>query len=125
MDPCCGDLRYCWWPPLVAEDRNEDLMSVLNRLVQVLTEAAPWPLRAELDELRTEMETFMRQTEEAIAAINTETDNLAVRIEQVMANADQATADQLGPIATRLRSIAADPADPVPGEPLPGGPNTI
>ena len=100
-------------------------MNLLNKLVQVLTEAAPWPLRAELDELRTDMETFMRQTEEAIAAINTETDNLAVRIEQVMANADQATAAQLGPIATRLRSIAADPADPVPGEPLPGGPDTV
>jgi len=48
-----------------------------------------------------------------------------VRIETVMANADQATAAQLAPIATRLRSIAADPADPVPGEPLPGGPGTV
>jgi len=100
-------------------------VNLLNKLVQVLAEAAPWPLRTDLDQLRTEMETFMRQTEEAIAAINTETDNLAARIETVMVNADQATADKLGPIATRLRSIAADPADPVPGEPLPGGPNTI
>lgn len=63
------------------------------------------------------LEHRMSATDDAVALINTETDDLAARVDAIIAgdaNLDEATAAKLRPIADRLRSIAADPADPVP-----------
>lgn len=87
-----------------------------DRIINVLIEAAPWPRKTTVRDLQTRLEQYMERTEEAVRAINTETDALAARIDELVNSADEETAAALRPIADRLRSIAADPADPVPPE---------
>ncbi len=87
-----------------------------DRIIDVLIEAAPWPRKITVHDLQMRMEQFMERTEEAIRAINTETDALAARIDELVTSTDEETAAALRPIADRLRSIAADPSDPVPPE---------
>ena len=63
------------------------------------------------------LEVQMSDTTDAIAELNTETDALAARIDAVLASnetVDDATAAELRAVSSRLRGLAADPANPVP-----------
>ena len=64
------------------------------------------------------LEAAVSDTSDAIAELNTETDNLAARIDTIVEATDDATAAQLRPIAARLRGLAADASNPVPVEPV-------
>jgi hypothetical protein len=69
------------------------------------------------------LEVAMSDTTDAIAELNTETDALAARIDAVIGSiegVDDATAAELRAVSSRLRGLAADPANPVPPvEPTP------
>jgi hypothetical protein len=60
------------------------------------------------------LEDRMSDTSDAIAELNTETDNLAARIDGLLENVDDATASELRLVSARLKGLAADPANPVP-----------
>lgn len=66
--------------------------------------------------LEDRMTAAMDETRAALAELNTETDNLAARLDAIAEAADTETAAQIRPISSRLRSLAADPAQPVPPE---------
>jgi hypothetical protein len=80
-------------------------VSLTSQLVEYLLARSP-RFRA--------LEFRMSDVSDAIAEINTETDALAARVDAIVESTDDATAAQLRPIASRLRGIAADPANPVP-----------
>jgi hypothetical protein len=68
----------------------------------------------------TQLEERMSATENAIADLNAATNEVAAELDELrnqLASTDQATADQLGQVAARLRGLAADPENPVPDPP--------
>ena len=79
------------------------------------------PVIIGLTERIASLEEHMSQVDDIILVINDETNALAARIEQVIANTDAETAAKLRPIATALGSMAQDKNDPVPDpiEPVP------
>lgn len=72
------------------------------------------PVIIGLTERIASLEARMSQVDDIILVINEETNALAARIEQVIANTDAETAAKLRPIATALGSMAQDKNDPVP-----------
>lgn len=64
----------------------------------------------------------MSLTEAAITELNTATNDLAARVDAILARdtaLDAQTAGELQQVSARLKGIAADPANPVPAEPTP------
>ena len=64
----------------------------------------------------------MSRVDDVIADLDTATNDIANELDQLrdeVANLDGATADKLTPIVERLRTLAADPENPVP--PADGG----
>jgi hypothetical protein len=61
----------------------------------------------------------MTSMEDAVAQLNAATDEIAADLERLrgeVEGSDAAAAEQLTPIIERLRSLGADPANPVPPE---------
>ncbi len=90
---------------------------------------APWRLRDDINRIElliTQLEAQMTLTTDAIARLNTETDELAVIIRGILdreANLDARTADELNAVVTRLDVLGADAQNPVPTpEPTPEPP---
>jgi hypothetical protein len=66
------------------------------------------------------LEAFMSLTESALSDLDAATTEVADRIDALvgqLGNLDQATADAIAVETTRLRGLAADPANPVPADP--------
>lgn len=64
-----------------------------------------------------QMEVRMTQMDDAVAQLNQATDEIASDLERLrgeVAGGDTAAAERLGPIIDRLRSLGADPENPVP-----------
>jgi hypothetical protein len=74
----------------------------------------------------------MSQIEDAVAELNTETNNLAARLDAILAreaSLDSAVAGELREVSSRLKGLAADANNPVPDptpapEPTPGDGST-
>lgn len=63
------------------------------------------------------LEEWMSATDDMIAALNQETDDLATRVQGIIdriSATDTTTAAELQPIVDRLHTIGQDPANPVP-----------
>ena len=87
---------------------------------------------AALVQMITNLEVRMSQTEDAVAELNTETNNLAARLDAILAreaSLDSTVAGEIREVSSRLKGLAADPANPVPDptptpeptpEPVPG-----
>jgi chromosome segregation ATPase len=105
---------------LAATRSAEDLLRLLTPEGQQSAIVAA--LAAHAQKIAT-LEVAMSDTTDAIAELNTETDALAARIDAVLASnetVDDATAAELRAVSSRLRGLAADPANPVPPvEPTP------
>lgn len=82
-------------------------------------------LPAEVDEIQVRqlrMESTMAKYEDEMARVNAATDALAAKVAELrnMVNSDDPEVERaLNDLESRLRGIAADPAQPVPVEPEP------
>ncbi|MGH3834199.1 MAG: hypothetical protein ACRDSF_00625 [Pseudonocardiaceae bacterium] len=111
-------------------------MSTWNQLRRLTKDMAPWTLHDRL----TRLEKHMATLDETITAIDAETTRIGTNVTEVaadldalrdeLAGHDQAAADRLAPLVTRLTGeadrlavLAADPDKPVPPvEPSPETP---
>lgn len=99
--------------PLPLDTLWELLQSPPSQLPNRIAVLAMQTLARRIDQL----EVQMSQTSDAIAELNAETNSLAGRIDAILASQtslDTGTATELRAVSTRLRGLAADPANPVP-----------
>lgn len=88
--------------------------------------AAPWRLAEQIDELEVRqlrLEQHMAQIDDALSALDEATNDIAAELDQLksqVAGFDSNAAQRIQAAADRLRSLAADPANPVPDQPPAG-----
>jgi chromosome segregation ATPase len=104
-----------WLAKLAAAQPAEVLLRLTNIEAQLTTLTVA--LAASIQKIAT-MEEHMSQTDDAVAELNTATNDLAARIDAILSNEaslDANTASELRAVRDRLQGLAADPANPVPG----------
>jgi chromosome segregation ATPase len=111
-DPPVND----WLARFQAAQPADHALRITNLEAQLTTLTVA--LAASIQKITT-MEEHMSQTDDAVAELNTATNDLAARIDAILANEaslDANTASELRAVRDRLQGLAADPANPVPAD---------